>query len=140
MTDLQVLRSKPFEAPVAALTLPVPLEHDRPEEEKLFCAACGVLVTLGRWRIAMNGAHEHTVFNPAGAVFTVLCFRDALAARTFGPFSEDFTWFKGYAWQIVLCTDCGTHLGWRYGGEAETPPGFFGFIKDRLTTFRPENA
>jgi hypothetical protein len=103
-----------------------------PEEEEIYCAACRTLVTRGRWRIAVNGAHEHTVFNPAGIVFTVLCFREAIGAASVGRASDVFTWFKGYAWRIAVCAACGQHLGWRYEGEA-LPPVFFGLIRDRLS-------
>ena len=135
---LQFLQAKPG-VPASSAVLE-PDAFDLPEEERLFCANCGHLVTLGRWRMAMNGAHEHTVFNPAGVVFTLHCFRDALGIRMIGPFSEEFSWFKGYAWQITLCAGCGTHVGWRYAGEAEEPRGFFGFVKDRLTATRPASA
>ncbi len=103
----------------------------RLEDDKVFCAACGGLVTYGRWRIVINGGHEHTVFNPAGVVFTVACYREAVGAADFGDASEVFTWFKGYAWRVSVCAGCGVHLGWRYEAEA-LPPVFFGLIKDRL--------
>lgn len=27
------------------------------------------------------------------------------------------TWFPGYAWQILTCSACGTHVGWRFTEE-----------------------
>jgi len=97
-----------------------------------FCVRCGRLVTTDRWRLAMNGDHEHVVFNPAGLVFRILCFKEAPGIEAVGPPSGDFTWFAGYNWRIGRCCGCGGHLGWRYQGEA-APAIFFGLIKPMLT-------
>lgn len=83
-------------------------------EELVLCRACGFLVSKGQWRISVNGAHEHVVFNPAGRLFRVWCFSEAPGAAAFGPPSLDFTWFRGHAWQIALCQACDSHLGWRF--------------------------
>lgn len=101
-------------------------------EEKLFCARCGRLVTMGRWRIAMNDDHEHVVFNPAGAVFRIFCFREAPGAVAAGAATAAFTWFKPYAWRLAMCGGCGGHLGWRYEG-ADAPRIFFAIIGEAIT-------
>ena len=105
-------------------------EDDVATDDDIFCAACGHAVTKGRWRISMNGDHEHTVFNPAGRVFCVLCFSDAPGTAAIGEPSGEFTWFKGFDWRIALCLGCDTHIGWRFEGERV----FFGLIKTKLTT------
>lgn len=101
-------------------------------EERLFCAACGALVTLGRWRVWVQEDHEHTFFNPAGQVFRIGCFREAPGARPVGPPSSEFSWFRGYRWQVAVCGGCRAHLGWLFTG-AGAPPAFFGLILERLT-------
>ena len=110
-------------------------ETDEATDDALYCAGCGHLVTRGRWRLSING-HKHTLFNPAGRLFTVLCFSEAPGAADRGAPSDEFTWFKGYDWNFALCRGCGDHLGWRYTGDA-TPPLFFGLIKPKLTTTPP---
>ena len=45
------------------------------ESSELYCAACGHLVTRTDWRIAVDGAHEHTFFDPVGILFWVLSFK-----------------------------------------------------------------
>jgi len=97
------------------------------------CRQCGELVARHDWLLPIGGDHEHVVFNPAGMIFRVWCFADALGLRLVGAPSEDFTWFKGYVWQIALCAQCGTHLGWRYDGDV-APSRFYGLIRDRLAT------
>ena len=32
------------------------------------------------------------------------------------PSSED-TWFPGYKWEILVCSSCGGHIGWRFTGS-----------------------
>jgi hypothetical protein len=51
-----------------------------------------------------------------------------------GAPTEEFTWFKGYAWQIFNCKRCGSHLGWRYTtkDEGKTPPYFFGLRRQAI--------
>lgn len=101
-----------------------------------YCARCGAVVTRGGWEIRQNGDHEHVVFNPAGMVFRILCFRDAPGALARGAASTVFSWFRGYAWRAAWCRACEAHLGWRFEGDAE-PRVFFGLIKDALSTAKP---
>ncbi len=107
------------------------------EEEKFYCAHCGHLITMGRWRIGMEGGHEHRFFNPAGMVFDISCFKEAPGAAATGEPTDEFTWFKGCSWQVALCRDCSTHLGWQFTGDG-APPVFFGLISDRLTRQAPK--
>lgn len=98
-------------------------------DDEIYCAACGFSVTRARWRIARRDAHEHTVFNPVGQLFTILCFKDAPGAGTQGQPSSDFTWFPGYRWSVAACRGCDVHIGWRFDGADV----FFALIKTRLT-------
>lgn len=117
-------------------------KHDKESDlrlapEKLFCASCGHWITWGQWRINIKAGHEHTVFNPAGIVFTIGCFSDAPGCWSTGKPSTQFTWFPGYEWRLSLCEGCGKHLGWMFN----TPTGdsaFYGLILNRLTK-EPEN-
>ena len=45
------------------------------ESSELYCAPCGHLVTRTDWRIAVDGAHEQTFFDPVGILFRVLSFK-----------------------------------------------------------------
>jgi hypothetical protein len=100
------------------------------------CAACGHRITRQDWAIRINGDHQHVVFNPAGIIFRVVCFAQAPGALAGGPTSEEFTWFRGYRWQLAGCGGCRTHLGWHYRGEGP-PASFFGLIRPKLVE-RPE--
>jgi len=110
------------------------------EDDAIYCAACGHLVTRTRWAFDINGGHEHMFFNPAGIVFRVLCFREAPGAAETGDASDQFTWFKGYDWRLAICNGCGDQLGWRFEGASENdsePAIFFALIKGKLTSMKP---
>ncbi len=106
-------------------------------DDRLYCAVCGHPVTRQRWRIAVNGAHEHVVFNPAGRLFRIGCFAAADGAAAVGAPTLAFTWFKGFAWRVATCAGCGGHLGWRYAGDGGGD--FFGLILNALSE-TPKNS
>lgn len=87
-----------------------------PESEGLRCARCGARITDEQEATAVNGSHTHTLFNPAGLIFELRCFRQAPGAVAHGEPTDDFTWFAGYRWQTVFCAGCENHLGWLFTG------------------------
>lgn len=98
----------------------------------LHCIQCDSLVTHSDQAIRIGGQHDYVLFNPAGRIFRVACFRDAPGALPIGSPSGDFTWFRGYDWRIAQCRGCNAHLGWLYEGEGP-PSVFFGLISTMLT-------
>lgn len=95
----------------------------------LLCAACGHRITQTREHTEMNGAHQHTFANPHGIIYHIGCFLNASGCIPCSEESAQFTWFPGYAWQIVICRNCGAHLGWRFRSGNRR---FHGLILDRL--------
>lgn len=113
--------------------LPEQAPEEAPDHEKvLVCRQCGRHITDESRRISIDGASRHTFANPHGHVYDIACFDSAVGCLGAGPASDEFTWFKGYSWRIVICTGCMTHLGWFFissGGHH-----FFGLIVDRLVS------
>jgi len=108
------------------------------EDKRLYCAHCGRPITDQNQRIPVQGGHEHTFTNPHGLVFRIGCFAAAPGCAQTGMLTEEWTWFRGYLWQVALCRGCGNHLGWRYrdyGGE-----GFYGLILPRLKSHKGSAA
>lgn len=117
--------------PAADLLVGADSATETPDDAACLCVECRAEITRPQWAVAVGGAHERAFFNPSGRVFRVLCFGAAPGVADVTPPSDDFTWFPGYAWSIVVCRNCGVHLGWRYQG-ATAPQIFFGLIKPML--------
>jgi hypothetical protein len=97
-------------------------------EQTLNCISCRTAVTSPKDRIEIKGQHAHTFTNPHGYSFTIGCFAHAVEIAAEGEPSDFWSWFPGYQWQIVLCRQCGLHLGWRFISTSD----FYGFILNRL--------
>lgn len=109
------------------------VEQDTEDDlgEEIYCAACGHIITATKWKTERGSGHEHVFFNPAGMVFRIVCFKEAPGVAHHGTPSDEFTWFKGYDWQVATCLGCNDHLGWQFSNADDV---FFGLIKPNLTT------
>ena len=94
----------------------------------LLCIICHKLITSEAETVEISGQHFHTCTNPANIVFNIRCFTLAPGCTPVGMATFEHTWFNGYCWQIVLCKDCGEHLGWYFKNSGS----FYGLIADRL--------
>ena len=116
--------------------LPNVVEADKPEKqdsgpEKLICCRqCHQVISSTDHRVIRDGSHEHTFANPNGLVFNIACFRSVTGCAYAGPLSQEFTWFKGYQWRVVMCNMCLTHLGWLF--VSASADSFHGLIIDKL--------
>jgi hypothetical protein len=106
------------------------------DEGLVFCLACDQLITDLGQRIRVQDAHEHRFMNPAGELFHLGCFAEAIGCRVVGPDSWEYPWFAGFAWRFADCGGCGRQLGWSFRSDADTasgaPTSFFGLVLDRL--------
>jgi hypothetical protein len=94
----------------------------------LVCRACRTPITTEDARASLFGAHTHDRMNPSGFVFRIGLFRRAPGALVASPASDEFPWFPGHRWQIVVCRGCIEHLGWLFTG-ANT---FHALVLDKL--------
>ncbi|MBU50044.1 MAG: hypothetical protein CL920_15255 [Deltaproteobacteria bacterium] len=99
-------------------------------EHTIRCAHCAHTITTSHQRIEVEGKHVHNFMNPEGFAFQIGCFRNAVGLRPVDMPSAEFSWFRGFFWQIEVCKQCHTHLGWSYENEQEI---FYGLILPRLT-------
>ena len=108
------------------------LEITAPEEEELWivCAQCAQRLSRPSERVSIGGSHKHTFANPVGAVFEIGCYNMVTGCTFIGPPSYEFPWFAGHSWQIAICSNCLTHLGWFFRGQGGEQ--FFGLILDRI--------
>jgi len=89
------------------------------DHDALRCAVCDHRITDAAYRTERGGAHEHTFVNPHGIAHHIGCFVAAPGCAYQGTTEEAFSWFPGWSWQIAICNQCHTHLGWifRCAGE-----------------------
>jgi|NGEPerStandDraft_6_1074524.scaffolds.fasta_scaffold00425_18 hypothetical protein len=80
----------------------------------LQCAHCKNKVARTTARIEVNGLHEHSFVNPMGVIYRISCFGSAPGALEVGVASDQFTWFQGYVWCVLICSGCTQHLGWSF--------------------------
>lgn len=101
-------------------------DHGR---SKLVCKTCRSVITRPDLGMEVDGRFRHVFFNPHGYVFELGCFASAKNVTPTGPKTDEFTWFPGFAWQVVACNHCQAQLGWRYTGDTG---GFYGLILTAL--------
>ncbi len=105
-------------------------DTDDSEEKKfLRCTECQYPITRKSDRIEINEQHQHVFANPHGYIFQIGCFAQAPGCIIAGEETSYFSWFPGYTWQIALCGQCWTLLGWAFRSHESQ---FFGLILDKL--------
>ena len=105
-------------------------EEETEDEEVILCRNCNAIITFPFERMMVDGLHRHTFANPHGIVFEIGCFRNAKGCAYSGPITDEFSWFKGYHWQIAVCGSCLQHMGWIFRSADRQP--FHGLVLDRL--------
>ncbi len=111
----------------------VPAEKRKEElhpRNVIICRHCRKHITDESQRISVDGAHRHTFANPHGHVYDIGCFGSAVGCTGAGPAFDEFTWFRGYSWRVVICSGCSAHLGWLFQSSGDHH--FYGLILDRL--------
>ncbi len=103
-------------------------------EVHYLCKFCKTKITSAKYKIKVNGKFRHVCANPHGYLFELGCFSNGKNFVPAGNPSKEFTWFPGYAWQVILCATCFAHLGWLYTTSTNS---FLGLI---LTNLIEENS
>jgi len=109
-------------------------EDEKIREWRLVCAACGHVVTRVSETIEVRGRHPHD-FPYYGHIVRLGCYRNAPGCVGVGRISNGYSWFRGYSWQIQLCGNCYTQLGWKYLSQDES---FYGLVFKMLREEKPE--
>jgi hypothetical protein len=108
-------------------------EDDGLGEWRLVCASCGHLVTTVSERMDVRGRHHHD-FPYYGHIVRLGCYRNAPGCVGVERVSHGYSWFRGYEWQIQLCRNCHTQLGWKYMSQEES---FYGLVFKLLREEKP---
>ena len=109
-------------------------EDDNTRAWRLVCASCGHLVTTVSEKMDVRGRH-HYDFPYYGHIVRLGCYRNAPGCVGVERISNGYSWFRGYAWQIQLCRNCYTQLGWKYMSQEDS---FYGLVFKLLREEKPE--
>ena len=116
---------------------PSVFEHEEDEslrDWRLVCASCGHLVTRVSEKIGVRGRHHHD-FPYYGKIVRLGCYRNAPGCVGIERISSGYSWFRGYSWQIQLCRNCYTQLGWKYMSQEDS---FYGLVFKMLREEKPQ--
>jgi hypothetical protein len=114
-------------------------EHEEDENFqawRLVCASCGRLVTTVSEKMEVRGRH-HYDFPYYGHIVRLGCYRNSPGCVGVERISNGYSWFRGYAWQIQLCRNCYTQLGWKYMSQDAS---FYGLVFKLLREEKPEKG
>lgn len=119
----------------AQTTQPEVLDQEEVDPEVLWlCRVCGRPITSPDQAFATGPGGATQVFpNPLGQLKVIVTVREAQGCDRVGAPTQEFTWFEGYSWTVVVCQSCGAHLGWHYQGDpGRSPAQFYGLLKAAL--------
>jgi hypothetical protein len=105
------------------------IKKDSSRSGDILCAVCKNKITNIKDAATVNSKHQHLFVNPDGITYNIRCFKKAPGAQ---PVTEPviiYTWFPGYSWRVVQCSECRTHNGWKY---ESTNDEFFGLIEEKI--------
>jgi len=104
-------------------------EKKTEEDKWVLCSVCKSRITKKNEKIEVSGKHIHTFVNPTGVYYNIRCFRTAEGVSIFSGSTDNFTWFPGYSWSVVVCSNCQVHNGWLYDSGKNS---FYGLIDNKI--------
>ncbi|XP_071961670.1 protein cereblon-like [Antedon mediterranea] len=72
--------------------------------------------------------------NPGGYIHETLTLYRAQNLNLIGRPSKENSWFPGYAWTIIQCRHCSSHMGWKFSATKRKlkPDKFWGLTRSAL--------
>ncbi|GJQ80658.1 hypothetical protein Trydic_g9242 [Trypoxylus dichotomus] len=102
-------------------------------KRSLICGRCSIEIANQSDVFAMSREGVQSNYcNPGGQVYETITVSEAKNYITAGEPSKQFTWFPGYAWTIIQCKCCASHLGWLFTSSNHHPQRFFGLAHSCL--------
>jgi len=115
----------------------------RLREELTLIGKCQVLVCLNcQTKLAdqtsifsmSTEGPQGTFINPNGHLHETLTLHHAINLSAIGSPSVEYSWFPGYAWTVLVCSSCYSHIGWRFTATRSSmqPETFHGFSRKSI--------
>jgi cereblon len=102
---------------------------------ELHCGNCNTSITKKQYIFSMSVEGPLASYvNPGGYVHDTLTVSKAKNFSLHGRPSTEHSWFPGYAWTILTCRTCYSHLGWRFDASKKNlkPAQFYGLTRASL--------
>ncbi|KAK3860489.1 hypothetical protein Pcinc_029018 [Petrolisthes cinctipes] len=98
----------------------------------LTCVQCSEVIgdTADIFSMSVEGP-QGTFVNPGGYVHEMMTLSKATSLSYYGRPSTEHSWFPGYAWTIATCSDCHSHIGWKFTATKRKlkPQKFYGVTR-----------
>ncbi len=104
------------------------------------CVVCSATIAYARSALEVDATSRHSRVNPAGVLCEFLTFHSCINTIAQKALFREHSWFTGYGWRFLHCSQCLTHIGWRYDAfAAQNPPfTFFGVLAAGVTLDEPQ--
>jgi hypothetical protein len=101
--------------------------------DTIFCLPCQQRIArvADLVKLHKEGVSAHYV-NSHAVVHDVITLRYVNNIVVEGNPQPEHSWFDGYAWQIIYCSECGNHLGWKFSAAEDHYSGFFGLRRTAI--------
>jgi cereblon len=87
-------------------------------ESYIHCKSCGIPLSRATFMFSVGGAEGTTgaYVNEHGFIHQTITVRQVCENEVWftGELETRDSWFDGYAWQIMSCQFCNSHLGWKF--------------------------
>jgi hypothetical protein len=105
-------------------------DKDEDKGRSYHCAGCGAFITGSEAMVPVNGSREHSFVNPAGIQCDFITFLFCDNVIVDRELYIRHSWFPGYGWRFLVCSECHRHLGWKFDAvrAGTEPTGFFGVL------------
>jgi len=104
------------------------IDDNKFKQMNLLCVQCRRPVTKVSEKVEIFGRHDHA-FHLYGEIVRLGCFSKAHGCTGVQGVSNGYSWFRGYSWQIQVCNNCYSQLGWKYIKENDS---FYGLMLSML--------
>ncbi len=93
------------------------------------CVNCGAYIANSASSVTINGSGEHSFVNPAGVQCNFKTFLECSNVEISDELFLEHSWFPGFGWRFLICSDCSRHLGWKYDPvNNKSAEAFFGVL------------
>ncbi|XP_015434882.1 PREDICTED: protein cereblon isoform X2 [Dufourea novaeangliae] len=108
-------------------------------DDKIFvCSICNIFIgrQSNMFPMSIEGPLG-TYCNPSGIIYDTVTLYHAQGLTLSGNApSMGYTWFPGYGWTIATCSNCHSHMGWKFTAVENNlkPKAFWGLTRKSLKT------